>query len=121
MKLVLDVLRPKQDLEEVMEEGEGGSEERDSASASEEGEESGVEGEGSEDEGEESSSGEEGEEGAEGVDPAFAEEVRRALGAAAAVGSDGEVRGCGYAVLDSTPFPTPFPCGRVRSLWTMRP
>ena len=71
------------------EEGEGEEEEE------EEGEGEGEEGEGEEEEGEGSEdsdgSDDEEEEGPGGVDPAFAEDVRRALGAAAATGSDDEV------------------------------
>ncbi len=79
LQLILAVLKPKQSVEDVMEEEEGEKEEE------EEEEEEEEDGENS------SSSGEEEEEVVNGVDAAFSDEVRRALGSAAAVNSDGEV------------------------------
>lgn len=79
LQLIVTVLKPKQEVEEVMEEDRKEGEEEE-----EEGSEGGDSSSGG------SSDDKEGEEPG-GVDPAFAEEVRRALGAAAATGSDGEV------------------------------
>lgn len=92
LQLILAVLKPKQPVEDVMEEGKEEDED-----VMEEGKEEDEDTE--DDDDSDSGEGSEGEGG--GVDPAFAEEVRRALGAAAAVGSDGEV---GVFCADPTPF-----------------
>ena len=141
LELILAVLKPKQPVEDVMEEGEDEAKEESDNSEVEEGkEDSSDEGEKEESEDEmeadkeedsseedEEDSADEGDEGSDssadegveeiggGVDPAFAEAVRQALGAAAAVDSDEEV----WSYLNHTPCyisPT-----RVRCPLMMRP
>lgn len=76
LQLILAVLKPKQAVEDLMEEGKEEDEESEEESKESESESSGSE---------------EGEREGGGVDPAFAQEVRRALGVAAAVDSNEEV------------------------------
>lgn len=104
LELILAVLRPKQGLGEVMEaeqedeqeaqkEEEEEEEEGDSEEEAEDEEKGKDETTDSEEDAEDSSSSSDGDGGQEvgGVDPEFAESVRQALGAAAAMGSDEEV------------------------------
>ena len=96
LQLILAVLKPKQAVEDVMEEGK---EEDDTDTECDDGDGDGDDDDvgddgGSDSDGDDGDDGDDGGESEEeggGVDPAFAEEVRRALGAAAAVGSDEEV------------------------------
>lgn len=86
LKLILDVLEPKQSKDDIMEED---SEHSNSGEASE-----GSEAEGSSNEsegGDVGDSGDESEHGDGDIDPIFRSEVQKALGAAA-VDSDAEVR-----------------------------
>ena len=110
LQLILAVLKPKQQVSEVMEkEDKEEADEADSSdgSESEAGGEDASDSEGSDDE-EGEGSDEEQEVGV--VDPAFAESVRRALGAAAAVASDQEV-GVSRPLAPAPPpsHDTPFP------------
>lgn len=127
LELILAVLKPKQQVEDVMEEGEDKAEEDSEVEEGKEednGSDEGVKEETEDDmeEGKEEDSSEEnsdssGDEGVEiggGMDPVFADAVRQALGAAAAVGSDEEV----WSYLNHTPlFISPH---RARSLQMMR-
>lgn len=95
LQLILEVLKPEQTVDDVMEGSNDEDEEMEEEENQdgEEEEDEKMEDEDKEDGDEDEESDEEEEdEVVESGDQAFSEDVRRALGAAAAVNSDGEVR-----------------------------